>query len=108
LYYNQFGIAAGHSVNETKGGERANFYNLMASYYWQCDPAPGLPPSQCAHTIPDGEIPSFSFLSGYQGVQSNPNDLFVMLVVPGDEVPPPPPRPPPPTKCPPSSANCRL
>jgi hypothetical protein len=88
LYYNQFGIDAGHSVNETWGWERWYFYNLVPSYYWQCDPAPGLPPSQCAHTIPDGEIPSFSFLSGYQGVQSNPNDLFVMLVVPGDEVPP--------------------
>jgi hypothetical protein len=57
--------------------------------------------------VPDGEIPSFSFLSGYQGVQSNPNDLFVMLVVPGDEVMPPP-KPPIPPKCPPGSANCHL
>jgi hypothetical protein len=108
LYYNQFGIAAGHSVDEAVDGQRGYFYNLAANYYWQCDPAPGLPPSQCAHTIPDGQIPSFSFLSGYQGVQSNPNDLFVMLVVPGDEVPPPQPRPPPPTKCPPGGANCHL
>jgi len=38
--------------------------------------------------VPDGEIPSFSFLGGYQGVQSNPNALFVILEVPGDEVPP--------------------
>ena len=88
LYYNQFGIEAGHSVNERWSWERWYFYNLVPSYYWQCDPAPGLPPSQCAHTEPDGEIPSFSFLSGYQGVQSNPNALFVLLVVPGDEVPP--------------------
>jgi len=27
-------------------------------------------------------------LSGYEGVQTDPNELFVMLVVPGDEVPP--------------------
>jgi hypothetical protein len=107
LYYNQFGIAAGDSVNETLSRERRYFYNLVPSYYWQCDPAPGLPPSQCAHTVPDGEIPSFSFLSGYQGVQSNPNDLFVMLEVPGDEVMPPP-KPPIPPKCPPGSANCHL
>jgi hypothetical protein len=87
--------------------EQRYFYNLVLSYYWQCDPAPGLPSSQCTHTVPDGEIPSFSFLSGYQGVQSNPNDLFVMLVVPGDEVPPPP-KPPIPPKCPPGDANCHL
>jgi hypothetical protein len=107
LYYNQFGIEAGHSVRETWSWQQRYFYNMIPSYYWQCDPAPGLPPSQCAHTVPDGEIPSFSFLSGYQGVQSNPNDLFVMLVVPGDEVMAPP-KPPIPPKCPPGSANCHL
>ncbi|MGA1981835.1 MAG: hypothetical protein ABSG84_05125 [Acidobacteriaceae bacterium] len=87
LYYNQFGIAAGHTVNETWSWQRWYFYNLMPDYYWQCNPAPGQPASQCAHTIPNGEIPSFSFQSGYEGVQSDPNDLFVMLAVPGDEIP---------------------
>ena len=87
LYYNQFGIQAGHTVNETWSWQRWYFYNLVPDYYWQCNPAPGLPPSQCAHTIHDGEIPSFSFQSGYSGVQSGPNDLFVMLAVPGDEIP---------------------
>jgi hypothetical protein len=88
LYYNEFGFEARHSVYEAWSWERWYSYNLVPSYYWQYDPAPGLPSSQCAHTVPDGEIPSFSFLSGYQGVQSNPNALFVILVVPGDEVPP--------------------
>src|SRR5271163_3154045 len=88
LYYNQFGIEAGRTVDETWSWQRFYFYNLVPDYYWECNPMSGLPPSQCAHTTPDGEIPSFSFQSGYAGVQSNPNDLFVMLVVPGDEVPP--------------------
>jgi hypothetical protein len=87
LYYNQFGITAGHTVNETWSWERWYFYNLVPDYYWECDPAPGQPPSQCSHAGPSGQIPSFSFQSGYEGVQSSPNDLFVMLVVPGDEVP---------------------
>ena len=87
LYYNQFGIEAGRTVDETWSWQRFYFYNLVPDYYWECNPMSGLPPSQCAHRTPDGEIPSFSFQSGYAGVQSNPNDLFVMLVIPGDEVP---------------------
>jgi hypothetical protein len=88
LFYNQFGIEAGHMVNESWSWERWYFYNLMPDYYWQCDPAPRIPDSQCAHEQGGGQIPSFSFLSGYEGVQTDPNELFVMLVVPGDEVPP--------------------
>jgi hypothetical protein len=88
LFYNQFGIEAGHTVNESWSWERWYFYNLEPDYYWQCDPAPSQPASQCAHDAGGGQIPSFSFLSGYEGVQTDPNELFVMLVVPGDEVPP--------------------
>jgi hypothetical protein len=88
LFYDQFGISPGHTVNETWRWERWYFYNLVPDYYWQCDPAPGQPPSKCASDQSGGEVPSFSFLSGWQGVQSDPNDLFVMLVVPADEVPP--------------------
>ena len=87
LFYNQFGIQAGHTVNESWSWERWYFYNLVPDYYWQCDPEPGQPRSQCPHAVPSGQIPSFSFQSGYEGVQSSPNDLFVMLAVPGDEVP---------------------
>jgi hypothetical protein len=87
LYYNQFGITAGHTVNETWSWERWYFYNLVPDYYWQCDPARGVARPKCEHPTPGSEIPSFSFQSGYEGVQSSPNDLFVMLVVPGDEVP---------------------
>ena len=87
LYYNQFGIEAGRTVNETWSWQRWYFYNLVPDYYWQCDPAPGQSPSQCVHTLASGQIPSFSFESGYEGVQSDPNDLFVMLMVPGDEIP---------------------
>jgi len=87
LFYNQFGIRAGHTVNESWSWERWYFPNLVPDYYWQCDPEPGQPRSQCPHAVPSGQIPSFSFQSGYEGVQSSPNDLFVMLVVPGDEVP---------------------
>jgi hypothetical protein len=92
LFYNQLGIAAGHTVNDVSSWQglwqRLYFDNLVLSYYWQCDPAPGQPASQCAHDAGGGQVPSFSFLSGWQGVQSDPNDLFVMLVVQGDEVPP--------------------
>jgi hypothetical protein len=88
LFYNQFGVEAGHTVNESWSWERWYFYNVMPDYYWQCESAPGQPASQCAHDEGGGQIPSFSFLSGYEGVQTDPNELFVMLVVPGDEVPP--------------------
>jgi hypothetical protein len=88
LFYNQFGIPAGHTVNESWSWERLYFYNLVPDYYWQCDPAPATPAAQCAHDQGGGQIPSFSFQSGYEGVQTDPNELFVMLVVPGDEVPP--------------------
>jgi hypothetical protein len=87
LYYNQFGITAGHTVNETWSWERWYFYNLVPDYYWQCNPDPGQPPSQCSHADSSGQIPSCSFQSEYEGVQSSPNNLFVMLVVPGDEIP---------------------
>ena len=87
LYYNQFGIQAGHTVNETWSWERWYFYNVVPDYYWQCNPETVLQPSQCPHTGPNGQIPSFSFQSGYSGVQSDPNDLFVMLAIPGDEIP---------------------
>jgi hypothetical protein len=88
LFYDQFGIQAGHTVFQSSAPVHGFFNNLLPDYYWQCNPTPGQSPSQCSHIGPSGEIPSFSFQSGYQGVQSSPNDLFVILMVPGNEIPP--------------------
>ena len=86
LFYDELGGVAGSSLYEQSNWQRTFFYNLEPNYYWQCLPS-GLPvPNQCVLT--GGGIPSFSFLSGYQGIQSDPNDLFVMLALPGSAIPP--------------------
>jgi hypothetical protein len=53
------------------------FNNLQLNYYWQqCLPGP------CNANLLESNG-SFSFLSGYQGIQNKNNDLFVFLEVPG-------------------------
>lgn len=83
---------AGHSVADRDGWdrdrgdwERGYFDHLESDYYWQCHPTTTDPSVPCL--LDNAEIPSFSFLSGYQGLQSFPNELLVMLVVPGDAIP---------------------
>ncbi len=54
------------------------FSNLQLNYYWQqCVPGP------CNANLAESNG-SFSFLSGYQGIQNINNDLFVFLEVSGD------------------------
>ena len=62
------------------------FTHLELNYYRQCQPTDADLPGQCSPDAAGGE-PSFSFLSGYQGSQTDPNDLFVMLELPGDAIP---------------------
>jgi hypothetical protein len=85
LFYDELGGLAGNTLSEHSNWQSRLFYNLEPSYYWQCLPTGMAVPNQCLLT--GGGIPSFSFLSGYQGVQSNPNDLFVMLALPGSAIP---------------------
>jgi hypothetical protein len=59
------------------------FNNWQLNYYWQCHPLPSDLPGQCEPGNSNGHPPSFSVLTGYQGVQSDPNELFVFLEVPG-------------------------
>ncbi|HXW13035.1 MAG TPA: hypothetical protein VEN79_00870 [Terriglobia bacterium] len=85
LFYDQMGGVAGHSapLPGLVGIPPLEFYqpepfdHLELNYYWQCGKCP--PAAQDHPANP----PSFSFLSGYQGLQSNPNELFVLLEVPG-------------------------
>jgi hypothetical protein len=58
----------------------AYFYGLKSDYYWQCQ-SPMIGPEYKCGT--DG-IPSLSFRSGYMGYQSDGNDLFVILELPGE------------------------
>jgi hypothetical protein len=61
--------------------------HLESNYYWQCQQTAKDLPGQCDPANHPGFPPSFSFLSGYQGLQSDPNELFVILEVPGDAIP---------------------
>jgi hypothetical protein len=81
LFYDQLGGVAGHDVARTSNSDASFFTNLASNYYWQCQPTLSDLPGQCEPAA-IGFPPSFSFLSGYQGVQSDPNDLFALLELP--------------------------
>ena len=55
-----------------------------SDYYWQCHPQ--ITFGQC-EPGPGKEIPGILFRSGYQGLPSDVNELFVLPVVPGDSIP---------------------
>jgi hypothetical protein len=84
LFYDQLGGEAGQDIRWTSNWGLLLFNHLESDYYWQCHPT--TTPGQCAPG-PGKEIPSLSFRSGYQGLQSDVNELFVMLVVPADSIP---------------------
>jgi hypothetical protein len=86
LFNDWDGGADVHDIARRSNWEAMFFNHLVSDYYWQCQPAPADLPGHCQPGTGGGE-PSFSFLSGYQGSQSDPNNLFVMLVVPGDAIP---------------------
>lgn len=82
LFYDEYGGEAG----ETLKSASTYFKNLESSYYWQCQQTTDAAPGVCPHG--QGKfIPSFSFRTGYEGLQSDVNDLFVILVAPGDVIP---------------------
>jgi hypothetical protein len=84
LFYGELGGEAGHDIRWTSNWLALFFRNLQPSYYWQCQP-----PSEGA-VCPSGTgggQPSFSFRSGYQGHQTDINELFVILALPGDAIP---------------------
>ena len=88
LFYDQLGGMAGHDIAWTSNWytwffTHLIFTHLESNYYWQCYPTQ---PGHCEPGTGGGE-PSFSFLSGYQGSQTDVNDLFVLLEVPGDAIP---------------------
>ncbi len=85
LFYNELGGQAGQNIRWRSNWYVWLFNHLASDYYWQCHPA--TTPGQCT-TGPGSEIPSFSFRAGYQGLQSNPNDLLVFLVLPAEAIPP--------------------
>jgi hypothetical protein len=87
LFYDELGRVAGERVINPRTALRRLFHNLNADYYWQCQPTSSQDPSQCAHGV-GRLIPSFSLPSGYQGLQSDVNELFVILVAPGNVIPP--------------------
>jgi hypothetical protein len=87
LFYDELGGVAGERIKNPLIQSGRLLHNLKADYYWQCQPAPGVDPSLCAHGT--GKlIPSFSLRIGYEGLQSDVNELFVMLVAPGNVIPP--------------------
>jgi len=86
LFYDQLGGVAGERVKDPTTRARRLFKNLESDYYWQCEPANVYPPVPCTHGI-GSMIPSFSFRSGYQGLQSDVNELFVILVTPNNAIP---------------------
>jgi hypothetical protein len=83
LFYDQMGVAAGGNRLHLLPPFLADpyppelFHHLESNYYWQCGQCPPGMPGAPAYP------PSFSFLTGYQGLQSDPNELFVLLEVPG-------------------------
>ena len=87
LFYDQLGGVAGHEIMWTSNWDVWFFTHLEPNYYWQCQPTLDDLPGQCQPGAGPGFPPSFSFLSGYQGLQSDPNDLFVLLEIPGDSIP---------------------
>ena len=61
------------------------FNHLQLNYYWQqCQPGQGqtIASATCNSMHPES-VASFSFLSGYQGIQNTNNELFVFLEAPG-------------------------
>lgn len=86
LFYDQLGGVAGDRVKNPKTASGRLFKNLQADYYWQCQPANSYPSKPCTHGV-GSVIPSFSFRSGYQGLQSDVNELFVILVTPNNAIP---------------------
>lgn len=87
LFYDQLGGTAGRSIAPGFNWYAWIFHHLESNYYWQCLPTLTDPPGYCKPGNSAGFPPSFSFLSGYQGLQSDPNELFVFLEVPGDAIP---------------------
>jgi hypothetical protein len=82
LFYDQMGGSAGGNLLQLPpvfpGPSQPELFNHFESnYYWQCGQCPPGTPEKPAYP------PSFSFLTGYQGLQSDPNELFVLLEVPG-------------------------
>lgn len=91
LFYDQLGGEAGHDIARTSNWyawffTHRVFTHLESNYYWQCHPTGNDLPGHCEPGAGGGE-PSFSFLSGYQGSQTDVNDLFVLLELPGDAIP---------------------
>jgi hypothetical protein len=84
LFYNQLGGEAGQDIRWRSNWYVWLFDHLQSDYYWQCQP-----PSEAGQCLPGpgSTIPSMSFRTGYQGLQSDPNDLFVLLVLPVDAIP---------------------
>jgi hypothetical protein len=99
LFYDELGGVPGQDIARSPLAKHY-FHHLESSYYWQCQPTKTDPPGECQVDTGGGE-PSFSFRSGYQGSQIDPNDLFVLLELPADAIPiaqqwwlyPPPSRP---------------
>jgi hypothetical protein len=85
LFYNELGGEAGNDIRWHSNWNVWLFNHLQSDYYWQCNP-----PSVAGECSPGAgsEIPSMSFRVGYQGLQSDVNELFVMLVLPADAIPP--------------------
>jgi hypothetical protein len=86
LFYDQLGGVAGDQVKDPTMRLGQLFKNLESDYYWQCEPANVYPPVPCTHGT-GSTIPSFSFRSGYQGLQSDVNELFVILVTTNNAIP---------------------
>jgi hypothetical protein len=88
LFYDELGGVAGHDIARTSNWYAWFFRHLESNYYWQCHPTPNDLPGKCVPGNSAGFPPSFSFRSGYQGLQSDPNELLVILDIPGDAIPP--------------------
>jgi hypothetical protein len=91
LFYDQLGGMAGQSPPLLLVGSgpfqhfepQPFFSNLQLNYYWQqCQTSSSTPFLPCNPSDLQSNG-SFSFLSGYQGIQNEHNDLFVFLEVPG-------------------------
>ncbi len=84
LFYDQLGGKPGHDIAERSNTFVRLFRYLQSGYYWQCQPsALG---ATCMTNTASGE-PSLSFRTGYQGHQTQIDEMFVMLAVPGDAIP---------------------
>jgi hypothetical protein len=94
LYYDQLDGVAGkgpfflplHHLNPLELYESLLFNHLQFNYYWQqCQTSSNAPFVPCNSSDPQSNG-GFSFLSGYQGIQNEHNELFVFLEVPGKVV----------------------